>query len=275
MQLTHSSAPLPKRSLLPEESEILNLKYSALRFAGMNMEAIAIQADLLLLKIHTITGWKMPDARLMKILTEEFTIYLRSKLVNANEVEHAFRLYSSRIDKEFGTSLSIMLISQVMEQYFDVRYSISCIEEEIKKPDINPRIDYAGSEWRGLIQESLSKYLEGQPCEFRLMPPEYYDQLVYDNFIPMFSYEEFKERARVYLCGKLQLELSQMQIFQHDFESSIGKYKDSQAIERKLIEYRNGSRDAEIMLLAKQMCVKHCFQYWRTIDIREIYKQES
>jgi hypothetical protein len=112
----------------------LAVKYSKLpRFSKMAPAEIFIEAQRLMLKIHVITGWVIPDDPLMGILIDQFSKKMTEDYgnMNADEVELAFRKNSGH--KDWGKSMNLALIDEVLSQYLAARVSISRMEEYANK----------------------------------------------------------------------------------------------------------------------------------------------
>lgn len=97
------------------------------------MDAIKLSrvADALLLRIHVITGWQVPEGNLLNILTDQFKKKIIESYpnVNADEVEYAFRKNTGVID--YGKNMNLALIDQVMIPYLEQRSDISSQEERL------------------------------------------------------------------------------------------------------------------------------------------------
>lgn len=121
-------------NLLPEERQILDVKYKSIQFAEMDKEEIDLWADALLLKIHAITGWTIPEKTILFVFTDQ----LKKKICesysrcNPDEIEYAFRNFGTMV-KDWGKSMNLSLIDEVMIPYLQKRFEISKLEEQ-KKP---------------------------------------------------------------------------------------------------------------------------------------------
>lgn len=177
------------------------------------------------------------------------------------------------IDANCYENFSCLYFSTVMNAY---RAWAKLEYEHLREKKPLPSAVQYGIDWRELVQTALNLYLTSK-YEFRLMPIEIYDQLVYDDFIHPLNYISFEQTAKQYLCSQVQRDLTAFAMMPHqDIDKcDIGQYKDHQRLEKKLIQYRNGTRDAEIKLLAKQMAVKHYFFHLKTMGTTKIYKNEG
>lgn len=98
----------------------------------MSAESLSLHARGLLLKIHAITGWKIPeDEAMIFVLQDQFQKLLLEKYFkyNFDEVEYAFRTHGTSI-KDWGKSLNLSLIDEAMAPYVSARLEVSKIEEQ-------------------------------------------------------------------------------------------------------------------------------------------------
>ena len=87
----------------------------------------------LLLKVHVITGWVIPDTRLMNILVDQFEKKLMEDYssLNTEEIEYAFRK-GGTIVKDWGKGMNLSLIDEVLSPYLNNRLRVSADEEKRK-----------------------------------------------------------------------------------------------------------------------------------------------
>lgn len=235
----------------------------------MSIAELKTAATLLLIKINVITGWALyEDPKSAQILKEQFELKIKESYpnVNVDEMEYAFR--QNTTVKDWGKFMNLGLIDEVMIPYLNQRKEISDIEER-RTPPTSPNTQSVISSWRESIQIALNKFYKGN-YEYRLWVSDMYDQLVYDDFIPALYYKSFIDAARLFFCNKLQIEIIQV-------EAKIihnPKYlSDHKILENRLIEYRNGTRDKEVILLSKQKAILKYFEYLKGKNILKIYEQ--
>jgi hypothetical protein len=115
--------------LLPEEQRILDLKYRSLPFGRLSEMGLRTTTKVLMLKISVITGWIVPDKELKIILEDQLSkMFVESfPTVNADEMEFAFR---NNHVKDWGKSMNLNLINEVMEPYLERRREVSKFEEQ-------------------------------------------------------------------------------------------------------------------------------------------------
>jgi hypothetical protein len=170
-------------------------------------------------------------------------------------------------------NFSCLYLSGIINSY---RNWASKIHRQIIKQPIEEKI-FPSIDWREQVQLLLDQFIQGiyKP---RLSPVEIYDTLVLDGFINALAYEAFLENANMRLRKELQKELTAVKCridsIPEDKIIDSADYTKHQELDRKLIEYRNGSRDAEVKLLSKQMAVYHYFSYLKTMEIFSIYTNQ-
>lgn len=120
-----------------EEQKLIHLKYAAKQICQMNDQEINLWPKALLLKIHVITGWVMPENQFFNILVDQFQKKLIEDYGNLNteEIEYAFRK-SGTIIKDWGKEMNLNLIDQVLIPYLSERVEASANEEKKKDPPV-------------------------------------------------------------------------------------------------------------------------------------------
>jgi hypothetical protein len=116
------------------------MKYLLPTFSNLPAIDLGRYAKGLLVRLHTITGWKLPDDDFfLNTLVAEFTKYLTENCgdLNPEEIGYAFRNYGLEI-KDWGKSMNLQLIHDPISEYRKIRADISNMEErlrEAKKPE--------------------------------------------------------------------------------------------------------------------------------------------
>jgi len=148
------------KALLPEESKILNLKYSGKQFGKMTLDEIKLTANQTLLRIHVITGWVMPTDERLLILIDEFNKKILESYPNvtADEITFAFRSGGHEV-KEWGKALNISLIDEVMIPYLSKRFEVSKFEEQKKQIEHKPDLEQIEREYQEFLKTDLGKKL--------------------------------------------------------------------------------------------------------------------
>lgn len=89
-----------------------------------------MQSKAILVRIHVITGWTLPTDSLLNVLVDQFQKKLIESypLINSEEIEYAFRNYGTVV-KDWGKSMNLSLIDEVLIPYMDERRKASEVEE--------------------------------------------------------------------------------------------------------------------------------------------------
>lgn len=142
-------------------------------------------AKALLLKIHVITGWVIPDStELLNILIDQFQKKLEENYphLNVDEIEFAFRQSGTTI-KDWGKQMNLALIDEVLIPYTDHRVLLSR-DEERKAPPPEQKI-YTQAQLDDFDREDVENFY--QRCRNGQIPyslPEYFkDILVKDGLM--------------------------------------------------------------------------------------------
>lgn len=169
---------------MPDELVVLQVKYSAPLISRLSDEEVSANSELLLLKIHAITGWIIPGNEILTILLEQFAEKLKESFPNCNtkEIEYAFRTHGSAV-KDWGKQMNLSLIDEVMGIYLEQRAQISRMEESLKtKPtEQKPFDDEAYNDaLRGNAEQWYQWILLGK---IKYAPEGMKEILVKDNFL--------------------------------------------------------------------------------------------
>lgn len=102
----------------------------------MPIEEVGFAAEVILLKLHVITGWAIPEREFMNILVDQFKKKLIESYPNVNidEIEFAFR--NNPGVKDWGKNMNLNLIDEVMTPYLQKRFELSRIEETKARPQL-------------------------------------------------------------------------------------------------------------------------------------------
>lgn len=124
--------------LTNEEKIIVEKKYSSIKFKFLNdVEKVKLITNLVL-KIHVITGWVLPENEIMEVFVEQFFKKVTEEYssLNKDEFEHAFRSLGTTIE-DWGKEMNLNLIDKVLRQYLETRFEISEKEEkQLPPPEI-------------------------------------------------------------------------------------------------------------------------------------------
>lgn len=202
MQVQTNSLTVLKSKLHPEDSSIIELKYSGKGFGVMTEDERWFSAQTLLLKIHAITGWAIPTNEMMEILIDQFQRKLSEgyKNVNIQEVEYAFRNKGADV-KDWGKAMNLSLFDEVMIPYLVHRADLSRTEESLKKPlMIEEKTELTTEEWNEWIEDAKG-------YSFDAIPVAIYDYLVRIGAVTLTSAEKNALMAKSvdYLASTLEL----------------------------------------------------------------------
>lgn len=128
-----------------ETESLIAVKYAARPFGLMPREERVSWAIALMMKIHAITGWVMPGEPFDDVLLDQFQKKLAESYSNVNpeEVEFAFRNNPSV--RDWGKSMNLALVDDVLSGYLEKRRRASIEEEHQKikkeKPTVIPVLE--------------------------------------------------------------------------------------------------------------------------------------
>lgn len=149
-------------SLAPEEQAILAVKYRLPRISEIKAIDIPRHAKGLLFRLHTITGWKLPDDEyFLNTLVSEFTQYLVERCgdLNPEEISFAFRNYALDV-KDWGKSMNLSLIDSPLSEYRQRRRAVSELEESRRRDDKEEELPPGECDWSeqwAAIKEAAKK----------------------------------------------------------------------------------------------------------------------
>lgn len=191
-----------KDKLLPSESKVLELKYTGKIFGKMEEQERWFAAQTILLKIHAIKGWSIPASEMMDILIDQFQRKLTEGYQNVTvaEVEYAFR--NSTDVKDWGKSLNLSLIDEVMIPYLENRFDLSQQEEKLNKPKmIEERIVVTKEE----NAEWMMDWKQKCDVNFELIPLVFYGFMEEDNLLRLTSKQKWEYAEKATAQIKIQL----------------------------------------------------------------------
>jgi hypothetical protein len=149
---------------------MIKLKYKSKQIGIMSEQEVMLWGKTLLLKIHVITGWVIPDSDLLVILVDQF----QKKLVesypdmNPDEVEYAFR-HSGTTVEDWGKAMNLSLIDKVLIPYLGERKILSHQLEERKLPPPPPMI-LTDQQLNDLHRSDVEMFY--QRCRIGITPPK-------------------------------------------------------------------------------------------------------
>jgi hypothetical protein len=97
-----------------------------------NKEQFYLTLQRVVMKIHVITGWRVPANEMLDILLDQMEkrIIERYPAINEAEIEHAFR--NNTVVKDYGKNLNLNTVDEVLLPYLSERYDASLREERMK-----------------------------------------------------------------------------------------------------------------------------------------------
>lgn len=176
----------PKSLVLtsPEE-KILKVKYAGQLIAYIPEDKLIREIKAMVIKMNIITGWTYPDDKLYQAILED---QLKKKLLedypdmNFVEMEYAFRHYGTVV-KDWGKSINLSLIDEVLIAYKDDRLMVSRKEEQkaAKPEQVNFTEEQLDDLWREDVENFYQRCLAGR---IPPMTPDYFkDILVKDGLM--------------------------------------------------------------------------------------------
>lgn len=146
---------------------MIELKYKSAPIG--KLENIESWGKALMVKIHIITGWVLPDQTLISIFIDQFTKKLLEEYahLNVDEVEYAFRSTGTTV-KDWGKSMNLALIDEVLRPYSAQRFEASAAEERAKwQPEQKV---YSLQELEDFQRENIEAFY--QRCLNGILPPD-------------------------------------------------------------------------------------------------------
>lgn len=144
----------------------------------MTEQEVMMWGKTLLLKIHVITGWTIPDSDLLVILVDQF----QKKLVesyhdmNTDEIEYAFRQSGTTV-KDWGKAMNLSLIDEVLLPYLGERKMLSHTLEERKLPPPD-QVVLTQNQLDDIVRKDIEEFF--QRCRNgRIQPvPDYFKEIL-------------------------------------------------------------------------------------------------
>lgn len=136
-----------------------------------------------------------------------------------------------------------------------------------------PEISYQkllqdNTDWRGTVELQFQTFLTDGQVAYKLLPPQFYDQLVADAFIHPDLYKSYLDECKKEICSDLQRLIAGLQMSSKD--ESLDK---AAAIQKQLDAYHNGQKTNEITLRAKQVSVLILFQEAKRLKRKCLYQK--
>lgn len=154
---------------------MIALKYSGPRFSSIPDEDIQLHAMGLLIRLHAVTGWRIPeDEVILNTLVSEFSKFLAERFADLNpeEVAYAFRNYATGI-KDWGKSMNLSLIEEPLQEYRNERRRLSELEERAKTSAIPSQLPAGECDWSEQWESLKEQAKNGQIDEAIILTPMY------------------------------------------------------------------------------------------------------
>lgn len=264
-----NSLQLISPKLHGDELNLLSFKYAAPRISNLSDEDLFLHTQALLMKIHVITGWKVPENdALLNILQDQFIQKLKEDYgdVNTKEIEYAFRKFGTTV-KDWGKEMNLNLIDTVMIPYMKHRSEMSHVEEVIQS---NSREEYIPTEEellsmkREVIENRYQGYLEGN-LSLSLLPDNGLATLALDGFCDFEIYKDFTGKAIGHCSKRLQKEITELQATQ---KTALAAQKSD---ELKNIDADN----IDVVIVSKKMALAYCFYRFKEAGYKNLYITEN
>lgn len=156
--------------LSKDENQLLEIKYISKPLGSLPEVNLILAVKTLLLKIHVIAGWTVPEKELKTILEDQLIKKIKESYstLNSDEVEYAFR---QNFVQDYGKNMNLALIDQVLNDYLEKRSCVSYAEEryrvkQIEAPKEDPMTDEEFVE--------LNKNIFIKSKQFQLISPRCY-----------------------------------------------------------------------------------------------------
>lgn len=180
----------PLAGLSSDENNVLRLKYESQPLGSLSATELEFATRLLILKIYTITGWAVPGDELKNILVDQLSKKIKESYPNVNEkeVEYAFR--QNLTVKDWGKSMNLVLIDEVLSGYLERRADVSKAEERY-------RLEPPKSEVEEMPDEdfiSSNKFVYKTTKNFKLVSVKCFDILIKSGAMKK---PEGEERERI------------------------------------------------------------------------------
>lgn len=235
-----------------DEAELARVKYKSERFEKMDDATLSKWALAIVLKIHTITGWVVPEDRMRGVLVDQFKKKIMESYATCNpdEVEYAFRTYGTKV-KDWGKQMNLSLIDEVMSPYLDRRYDLSKHEEILDIYNSSKQIEYKEDMSMEAMQDwfnATAKKIKAGELRIEFVPPMLYEWMDSNGNISATKEQkyEYLNRAVEYRLGVLRDNLEKA-------DTATNRFALSTFITMKNNGCMEGSEVSIVKTLAKQI----------------------
>lgn len=212
----------------------------------MSATEIGISIHAILLKIHVVTGWVVPaDDKILDILLDQFEKKLTESYsnVNADELEYAFRSLGTTV-KDWGKTMNLSLIDEVMIPYLQTRAEISKLEEHKTPLQIENKEDVSDQAMQDWFDLTVTQVREGK---------------LTSDFIPVMLYDWKDRKGEIQATAKEKKEYLEKAVsFCYNKLFANSKTPEGLIVFNEFCEMKNsgefsGRYATELLSLAKKM----------------------
>lgn len=189
-----------RKSLMPEEVQVIDLQQKCIPLSKYGELELQTQVAIMLFKISTITGWKIPDEKMYEdALIEQMILKIKEDyyFLNVDEILHAFRKYGTVI-KDWGKAFNLSLVDQVLIPYLNFKRDVNQFAERIR---IENMTEEKKANWKILCEENYEQFLTGK-YNIELWPWQMYDEFVKGKMMAADVYEDHLNAAYYFLITK-------------------------------------------------------------------------
>lgn len=108
------------------------MKYQSLQLGRVPAAELPVITKNLLLKIHAITGWVVPEKDMLKMFLEQLMLKARENYADLNPDEILFAFRNNTEVKDWGKKMNLNLFDEVLIPYKNRRFELSHMEERVK-----------------------------------------------------------------------------------------------------------------------------------------------
>lgn len=210
-----------------------------------------IAANAIILKIHVITGWLIPEPAFAEILKDQFIKKMNESYstVNVDEIEYAFRTYGHAVH-DWGKSMNLSIIDEVMIPYLEARRALSKVEEQKKQKQLDAPKESMSEETYKSWYESVAADFKENKVQLEFLPPMLADWLIGKGEL---DHEQYFKRAAIMIGKRLGKEGETDKVKYAEYVDFKNQYE--KAVKKN--EPFTGSWALQIERLAKQIALNN------------------
>ena len=154
---------------MPQEAEVIAVKYEGKRMQDMTEDERDLTATAILAAISIITGWTLPANEVyLDTLDKQFAKKLSERYKNVTQAEFEYAFRNKPLDvKDWGKPINLAMIDEVMMPYLDERYDLSMQEEKISKklPESTTPQLMSDEDWQQWLDDIATYEVNKIPCD--------------------------------------------------------------------------------------------------------------